>query len=150
LINQLAKEPAKGPPLPSGVYPPPLLKAAQVVEDQAKATPVAGNHCRQSRELSTLSHPAVDRAGRFWYLKIQEEKMCLAVPGKVVSLEGDGTGKVDYLGTTVLANLSLLPEVKVGDWVIVHAGFAISRLDRTEARRTLKLFKELEKLNLSD
>lgn len=76
--------------------------------------------------------------------------MCLAVPGKVVSLEGDGTGKVDYLGTTVLANLSLLPEVKVGDWVIVHAGFAISRLDRTEARRTLKLFKELEKLNLSD
>ncbi|MCR4410201.1 MAG: HypC/HybG/HupF family hydrogenase formation chaperone [Candidatus Saccharicenans sp.] len=76
--------------------------------------------------------------------------MCLAVPGKVVSLEGNGTGKVDYLGTTVLANLSLLPEVKVGDWVIVHAGFAISRLDQKEARRTLKLFKELEKISPAD
>ncbi|MGB9907565.1 MAG: HypC/HybG/HupF family hydrogenase formation chaperone [Candidatus Saccharicenans sp.] len=76
--------------------------------------------------------------------------MCLAVPGKVVSLERDGTGKVDYMGTKVLANLTLLPEVKVGDWVIVHAGFAISRLDRKEARRTLKLFQELEKLNPAD
>lgn len=76
--------------------------------------------------------------------------MCLAVPGKVVSLEGNGIGKVDYLGTTVLANLSLLHEVKVGDWVIVHAGFAISRLDKKEARRTLKLFKELEKISPGD
>ncbi len=76
--------------------------------------------------------------------------MCLAVPGKVVSLEGNGIGKVDYLGTTVLANLSLLHEVKVGDWVIVHAGFAISRLDQKEARRTLKLFKELEKISPGD
>jgi len=73
--------------------------------------------------------------------------MCLAVPGKVVSLNKDGTGKVDYMGTTVLANLTLLPEIKLGDWVIVHAGFAISRLDRKEARKTLRLFKELEKLN---
>ncbi len=76
--------------------------------------------------------------------------MCLAVPGKVVSLQDDGTGQVDYMGTTVLANFSLLPGVKVGDWVIVHAGFAISRLDRAEARRTLKLFQELEKLNSAD
>jgi len=73
--------------------------------------------------------------------------MCLAVPGKVVSLNKDGIGKVDYMGTTVLANLTLLPEIKLGDWVIVHAGFAISRLDRKEARKTLRLFKELEKLN---
>lgn len=93
---------------------------------------------------------AVDRTGRFWYLKIQEEKMCLAVPGKVVSLKGDGTGLVDYMGTTVLANLSLLSDIKEGDWVIVHAGFAISRLDQKEARRTLKLFKELEKISPTD
>ncbi|MGB9835777.1 MAG: HypC/HybG/HupF family hydrogenase formation chaperone [Candidatus Saccharicenans sp.] len=73
--------------------------------------------------------------------------MCLAVPGKVISIEGDGTGKVDYMGSVVLANLSLLPEVKVGDWVIVHAGFAISRLDQKEAKRTLRLFKELEKVS---
>ncbi|MDI6845135.1 MAG: HypC/HybG/HupF family hydrogenase formation chaperone [Candidatus Saccharicenans sp.] len=76
--------------------------------------------------------------------------MCLAVPGKIISIEPNGTGKVDYMGTTVVANLSLLPEAKVGDWVIVHAGFAISRLDRQEARRTLRLFKQLEKLNSSD
>ncbi|MBC7360741.1 MAG: HypC/HybG/HupF family hydrogenase formation chaperone [Candidatus Aminicenantes bacterium] len=76
--------------------------------------------------------------------------MCLAVPGKVVSLEGDGTGKVDYLGSTILANFSLLQDIKVGDWVIVHAGFAISKLDQKEARRTLKLFRELEKLSPSE
>jgi len=73
--------------------------------------------------------------------------MCLAIPGKVISLEGNGTGKVKYLGSTVLANFSLIPDLKVGDWVIVHAGFAISKLDQKEARRTLKLFKEMEKLS---
>jgi hydrogenase expression/formation protein HypC len=71
--------------------------------------------------------------------------MCLAIPGKVVSLYNNGTGQVDYLGSQVLANFSLLPDIKVGDWVIVHAGFAISRLDQKEARKTLKLFQELEK-----
>jgi len=71
--------------------------------------------------------------------------MCLAIPGKVVSLNDNRTGEVDYLGSQVLANFSLLPDIKVGDWVIVHAGFAISRLDQKEARRTLKLFQELEK-----
>ena len=71
--------------------------------------------------------------------------MCLAIPGKVVSLNDNGTGQVDYLGSQVLANFSLLPDIKVGDWVIVHAGFAISRLDQKEARRTLKLFQELER-----
>jgi hydrogenase expression/formation protein HypC len=92
----------------------------------------------------------VDSSDPFWYLKMLEEKMCLAVPGKVISLEKDGTGKVDYMGTTVLANLSLLPDIKAGDWVIVHAGFAISRLDQEEARKTLKLFRELEKLSPSE
>ncbi|HOE14373.1 MAG: HypC/HybG/HupF family hydrogenase formation chaperone [Candidatus Saccharicenans sp.] len=71
--------------------------------------------------------------------------MCLAIPGKVVSLNDNGTGQVDYLGSQVLTNFSLLPDIKVGDWVIVHAGFAISRLDQKEARRTLKLFQELER-----
>ena len=71
--------------------------------------------------------------------------MCLAIPGKVVSLNDNGTGQVDYLGSQVLTNFSLLPDIKVGDWDIVHAGFAISRLDQKEARRTLKLFQELER-----
>ncbi|HEK84945.1 MAG TPA: HypC/HybG/HupF family hydrogenase formation chaperone [Candidatus Aminicenantes bacterium] len=73
--------------------------------------------------------------------------MCLAIPGKVISLENNGTGKVNYMGSTVVANFSLLPDLKVGDWVIVHAGFAISKLDQKEAKKTLKLFKEMEKLS---
>ncbi|MDY0231154.1 MAG: HypC/HybG/HupF family hydrogenase formation chaperone [Candidatus Saccharicenans sp.] len=92
----------------------------------------------------------VDRTVWFWYFKLLEERMCLAVPGKVISLEKDGVGQVDYMGTTVVANFSLLPGIKTGDWVIIHAGFAISKLDRKEARKTLKLFQELEKLNPSE
>lgn len=71
--------------------------------------------------------------------------MCLAVPGKIVKLDPSGQGVVDYMGSRVEANFSLVPGVKTGDWVIVHAGFAISVLDGKEARKTLKLFQELEK-----
>ena len=69
--------------------------------------------------------------------------MCLAVPARIVRLEGSGSGLVEYLGSKVATNFSLLPEAKVGDWVIVHAGFAISLLDEKEARKTLRLFREL-------
>jgi hydrogenase expression/formation protein HypC len=71
------------------------------------------------------------------------EPMCLAIPARIVRLEGPGLGLVEYLGSEVRTNLSLLPEAKVGDWVIVHAGFAISLLDKKEARKTLRLFREL-------
>jgi len=50
---------------------------------------------------------------------------------------------VDYLGTRVKANFMLLEEAKPGDWVIVHAGFAISRMDEEEAQETLSLLREL-------
>ena len=53
------------------------------------------------------------------------------------------TGRVDHLGTKVAANFALLDEPKVGDWVILHAGFAISRLDDEEARETLDLLREI-------
>lgn len=72
--------------------------------------------------------------------------MCLAIPAKVTSREADGSGQVDYQGTRIRADFSLLPEVAVGDWVIVHAGFAISRLDEKEARKTLKLFRDMARL----
>jgi hydrogenase expression/formation protein HypC len=71
--------------------------------------------------------------------------MCLAVPAKITRIEEPGLGLVEYLGNEVRANLVLLPEAKVGDWVIVHAGFAISLLDRKEARKTLRLFREMAK-----
>ncbi len=70
--------------------------------------------------------------------------MCLAIPAKVTRVEKSGVGTVDYIGSEVRTNFALLPGVKPGDWVIIHAGFAISKLSQKEARETLKLFKELE------
>ena len=69
--------------------------------------------------------------------------MCLGIPAKVVQVDQSGQGKVDYLGTKVKTNFALLEDVKKGDLVIVHAGFAISRLDTEEAEETLRLFAEL-------
>lgn len=69
--------------------------------------------------------------------------MCLAVPARIKKLTGDSVGIVDYMGSELTVNVSLVPGIKKGDYVIVHAGFAISRLDKKEARKTLALFKEL-------
>ncbi len=71
--------------------------------------------------------------------------MCLAIPARVARIDASGGGIVDYLGSEVRANFVLLPGLKIGDWVIVHAGFAISRLTPQEAGETLRLFKEMEK-----
>jgi hydrogenase expression/formation protein HypC len=67
--------------------------------------------------------------------------MCLAVPGKVVAVEGQ-IAKVDFGGVQRETNVSLV-DVKVGDYVIVHAGFAIQIVDEDEAKDTLKLWEEL-------
>jgi hydrogenase expression/formation protein HypC len=69
--------------------------------------------------------------------------MCLGIPAKVTEVDESGVGKVDYLGTKVRTNFSLLDDVKVGDWVIVHAGFAISKLNEEEAEETLGYLREL-------
>jgi len=69
--------------------------------------------------------------------------MCLAVPAKIVSIDESGQGTASYLGSEVKANFSLVPQARPGDWVIIHAGFAISVMDAREARETLRLFKEL-------
>jgi len=74
----------------------------------------------------------------------KEPNMCLAIPAKVIEVdEALQAGKVDYLGTKVKANFALLEGVQAGDWVIVHAGFAISKLDEQEARETLALLREI-------
>ena len=67
--------------------------------------------------------------------------MCLAIPGKVVEKDRDH-GKIDFGGVYREVNLSLV-KVKVGDYVIVHAGFAISKINRREAEETLKLAREI-------
>jgi hydrogenase expression/formation protein HypC len=71
--------------------------------------------------------------------------MCLGIPAKVTQIESSGEGKVDYLGTKVKVNFSLLEDIQIGDWVIVHAGFAISKLDEEDAQETLSLLREIAK-----
>ncbi len=67
--------------------------------------------------------------------------MCLAVPMKVIDVHGE-TGVVESHHVRQQVNLALLGDVKVNDWVIVHAGFAISKMNRREAGRTRKLLVE--------
>ena len=69
--------------------------------------------------------------------------MCLGIPAKVIKIDESKQGKVDYLGTRVKTNFALLENIKVGDWVIVHTGFAISKLDEEEARETFSLLREM-------
>jgi len=70
--------------------------------------------------------------------------MCLGIPSKVIEVdEAFKTGKIDYLGTKIKTNFALLDNIKIGDWVIVHAGFAISRLDEADALETLDMLREM-------
>lgn len=69
--------------------------------------------------------------------------MCLAVPGKILSIQGEELnrmGKVSFGGVTRQVSLAYLPEAQVDDYVVVHVGFALSILDQEEAKQTLKDF----------
>ena len=67
--------------------------------------------------------------------------MCLAVPGKIVAINGD-TADVDFGGVIRQANISMV-EANVGEWAVIHAGFAIEIMDDEEAEETLKLWNEV-------
>jgi hydrogenase expression/formation protein HypC len=74
--------------------------------------------------------------------------MCLGVPGRVIELMRDDTtglaeGKVDFGGVIKRVNLSFVPEAELGDYVIVHVGFAISKMDEEDAQQTLEYLREL-------
>ncbi|MFF8942068.1 MULTISPECIES: HypC/HybG/HupF family hydrogenase formation chaperone [unclassified Streptomyces] len=72
--------------------------------------------------------------------------MCLAVPGKVVAIDDSAdplTGLIDFGGVQKQACLEYLPDVRVGEYVIVHVGFALQRLDEESARASLELFEQL-------
>jgi hydrogenase expression/formation protein HypC len=72
--------------------------------------------------------------------------MCLAVPGKILEVEErDGTrvARVEFGGITRPVQLDFVPEAQVGDYVVTHVGFAISRLDAEEADRTLRLLEAM-------
>jgi hydrogenase expression/formation protein HypC len=68
--------------------------------------------------------------------------MCLAVPTKIVGIEGE-EADAEIGGIVRRISLAFVPEARVGDYVLIHAGFAISLLDEESARETLRLFEEL-------
>ena len=67
--------------------------------------------------------------------------MCLAIPSKIVKIE-NGMATIDVDGVTRTCSLLLLEDAAVDDWVIVHAGFALHKIDVTAARESLQLLKE--------
>ncbi len=72
--------------------------------------------------------------------------MCLAIPGKILETsecDGAPTARVDFGGVTRPVRLDFVPEAQVGDYVIVHVGFALSRVDAEEASRTYQLLAEM-------
>ncbi|HXY26367.1 MAG TPA: HypC/HybG/HupF family hydrogenase formation chaperone [Candidatus Acidoferrum sp.] len=72
--------------------------------------------------------------------------MCLAIPGKVLEISESGglrTGRVNFGGIVSQACLDYVPGVQVGDYVIVHVGFAISKVDREEAERTYEVLESM-------
>lgn len=80
--------------------------------------------------------------------------MCLAVPGKILTIDGAEpilrTGKVQFGGIVKEVHLAYLPEAKVGDYVIVHVGFAISIVDEKEATRVFEYLREMDALRESE
>ena len=72
--------------------------------------------------------------------------MCLAIPGKVIEItdkNGIKMGRIDYAGTINEACLAYVPEVEIGQYVIVHAGFALNVIDEEEAKKTFELWDEM-------
>ena len=72
--------------------------------------------------------------------------MCLAIPARIIELEKDNA-VVDAMGNRWKAKTSLLPEAKLGDLVLIHAGFAISLVDEEEAKETWQLLAEIADFN---
>jgi hydrogenase expression/formation protein HypC len=76
--------------------------------------------------------------------------MCLAIPGKVESISGDDLitrmGRINFGGVLKEASLAYVPEVKIGDYVIVHVGFALSKVDEAEAHKVFEYLKAMEEL----
>ena len=77
--------------------------------------------------------------------------MCLAIPGKVVSISGDDPlvrmGKINFSGIIKEVSLAYVPEVVIGDYVIVHVGFALSKVDEAEAQKVFQYLKQIGELD---
>jgi hydrogenase expression/formation protein HypC len=77
--------------------------------------------------------------------------MCLAVPGKIISIENEDSllrsGKVDFGGIFKQVNLACVPEAQIGDYVLVHVGFGISKIDEAEAREVFEYLRQMEQID---
>lgn len=69
--------------------------------------------------------------------------MCLSIPAKILSVEGQ-TARASVGGTIINVGLHMVEDIKAGDYVLVHTGFALQKISDEEAQETLKLIKELE------
>jgi hydrogenase expression/formation protein HypC len=78
--------------------------------------------------------------------------MCLAVPGKILSTQGDDpimrTARVSFGGIIKEINLAYVPDAEIDDYVLVHVGFAISKINKEEAKRVFEYLKEMDELEL--
>lgn len=83
-------------------------------------------------------------SGRYGFILIicYNNCMCLAIPGKIIKIDNN-IAMVDFGGIKKESALDLVPDAKIGDYILVHAGFAINKIDETEAIKTLKLIYEL-------
>jgi len=72
--------------------------------------------------------------------------MCLALPGKIIEIKGK-TGIVEMMGVSREVSLELIRDYNLGDYVLVHAGCAISKVDEEEAIKTIELFNELKEMD---
>jgi len=72
--------------------------------------------------------------------------MCLAIPGKILELKDNGNGIVSIMGAIREVSLELLKNVQPGEYVIVHAGCAIEKINEEEAEKTIQIFKELKEV----
>ncbi len=76
--------------------------------------------------------------------------MCLAIPGQIIEImsedELNRIGKVSYGGVVQVVNLSFVPDAGVGDWVVVHVGYALNKLDEAEALESLNYFKQIQEI----
>jgi hydrogenase expression/formation protein HypC len=75
--------------------------------------------------------------------------MCLAVPARIIEIKGDDA-IADAIGNRIEAKTTLVPQVKLGDIVLIHAGFAIAVIDEDEAKKTWQLLADLDNFNKTD
>ncbi len=115
---------------------------------RVKFAPHALKFCHR-KQISSLLLYSRKKSTIHSFLTTFEKAMCLAIPGKIISLFNENnslqrTARVDFSGISKEINLSFLPEAKINDYVIVHAGLALSILDEEEAQATLAAFAALD------